>query len=112
MAGLYTNKQLKDSGIDTNRFESANGVANTSNEKKLYSLCKPSSSEGDEDKVLLYHTCSTVKGGSGGPILIVSSLDKKPKVIGIHIGASGNNSLSGANEAVLITPQLLKKMIR
>lgn len=113
VAGLYSNGQKSQmAGVETNRAESPQATnANTGKIKKLYSLCSAVGTEGSGKESLVYHQCSTNKGGSGGPILVVGS-DGKPKVIGIHRGVSDPSWSSNANEGVLITPELLSAMTK
>lgn len=79
--------------------------------EKQYALCKPVQTEGTGAKKIAFHGCSTLKGGSGGSMIVVGD-DGRPKIIGIHRGVSDESWSLGANEGVLFTPELLKEIAK
>lgn len=99
-------KQLQVAGLHDNSRHGQKAVT------KEYSLCKPKGFQGQREETVLFHGCSTRKGVSGAPILIVRSSSETGGVIGIHTGASDISWGMHANEGVLFTPEFLSTLAK
>ena len=102
---FYTNKEYditiieikKDDGLDLESFLEIDNINNNPieyyNQKSVYLLQFPNDKEADFsngdikslDNYTIYHTCNTIKGSSGSPIINILN----NKVIGIHRGSKG-----------------------
>ena len=100
---FYTNKEYditiieikKDDGLDLESFLEIDNINNNPieyyNQKSVYLLQFPNDKEADFsngdikslDNYTIYHTCNTIKGSSGSPIINILN----NKVIGIHRGS-------------------------